>query len=84
MQEQTAALNQLSLERDNLLNKIQDLELKHAEAVEAWDEKLRMNKESLGAEISQLEILYKQNEHMLREEVDEKANIIQVRTLIYR
>ena len=79
MQEQTAGLSELSVERDNLLNKIDRLEREHNEAMGNWHEQIRIKEESMSAEMSQLEISFKESEHMLREDVEEKAHIIQVR-----
>lgn len=79
MQEQTSTLSELSVERDNLLNKIESLEQQHETAVAQWQEQIRMKEENLAAEMSQLKISFKESEHMLKENVEEKANIIQVR-----
>jgi chaperonin cofactor prefoldin len=79
MQEQTAALSELSVERENLLSKIESLEREHSEAVAYWQEQMKVKEESMTAEMSHLEISFKESEHMLREDVEEKANIIQVR-----
>ena len=80
MQEQTTTLTQLSVERDDLMEKISSLERYHNETVAKWQQQVRMKEESLAAEMSQLEISFKESEHMLKEDVEEKANIIQVRT----
>jgi hypothetical protein len=79
MQEQTTALSELSLERDNLLNKIESLEREHGEAVAQWQGQIKMKEETMAAEMSHFEISFKESEHMLKEDVEEKANIIQVR-----
>ena len=78
MQEQTSAVSELSVERDNLLNKIENLEQEHNEAVAYWQQLVKMKEESMTSEMSQLEISFKESEHMLKEDVEEKANIIQV------
>ena len=79
MQEQTAALSELTVERENLLSKIESLEREHSEATVQWQEQMKMKEESMTAEMSNLEISFKESEHMLKEDVEEKANIIQVR-----
>ncbi len=79
MQEQTSALSELSVERENLLNKIESLEREHNDAVAQWQGQMKIKEETMAAEMSQLEISFKESEHMLREDVEEKANIIQVR-----
>ena len=85
MQEQTSGLSELSVERDNLLNKIDSLEREHNEAVAKWQEQIKIKEESMSVEMSQLEISFKESEHMLREDVEEKAHIIQVSwNYIYR
>lgn len=83
MQEQTSALSELSVERDNLLNKIESLQRERSESVAMLKEQLKMKEESMAAEMSQLEISFKESEHMLKEDVEEKTNIIQVRTLFF-
>lgn len=83
MEEQTRALSQLTVERDNLIERISSMEQEHNETVAMWQQQVRMKEETLAAEISQLETSFKESEHMLKEEVEEKANIIQVRLPIY-
>ena len=78
MQEQTAALSELSVERDGLLNKIEILEREHSGVVARLQEEVKLKEENMAAEISHLEISFKESEHMLKEDVEEKANIIQV------
>ena len=82
MTENTNALSQLSVERDNLLEKISSMEQSHNDTVAMWQEQVKKKEEVLGAELSQLETSFKESEHMLKEEVEEKSNIIQVRFIM--
>ena len=74
----TNTLSQLSVERDNLLDKISAMERNHNETVAMWQEQVKRKEQALTAEMNQLETSFKESEHMLREEVEEKTNIIQV------
>ena len=75
-------MSQLEQERDTIREQLWRQEKDHTEMVEQMRQHVTLKEQALSAEFAEMERANKELEHTLREELDEKTTIIQVRLLL--